>query len=1030
MFNRSVPEKSQASTPTASTSDAVALRQKPNQCKALFRKTLVQQKRQAVNNIACLLVCPLLLVLTTALLASALAFLTQDGVVIENYLYCSNTAVLTAAGLPNYNITEASKQFRTVEEAPTKPFDPHANKWSAFYEDTTPKVTVKMMPVNFFSNGVPGPCVHWFGDAYPSFSQIYERNANLTGLGKMDATAVPPPDGGWIGQLLKYHETPSEEGMMILQELTRKQLSEWAVVGARPEFAKYLGSRTKSNLAPNQLSSLNYSSILSPSFDANLGLLGSIPQRLFANLNANGLIGFTLYPYFNVDPKIQSSNDIDDSLSVHLKQVIAEVGKLNKTVFQNYLQGAKYNTDELTSFYASVGSVVSSMPYGGLFLDQFEPEKLKSKWIISYGSDSHIAGAPTFAGTGLRMLSQVSKLNQAQLRAMARGKPALEKATITQGVRVFPEVKSGKPNLKLAAQIGNFLFPFAVSFLLPVFVVMLVKEKEDRVLIMMKMNGMNTWLYYLAHYLTCFVLYACSTLVFACAGYFSKIEMFTLTSPVVLFVLFLLWGNAQVCLSFFLSTLFKQSRIALVITYLLALISVVVSTVLSLLFKGSRQLAVINIWPPFAFYRGLLLANESSSKTPLTTSQLFGDTELRTICVFLLADSVLFALLAAYLSQVVPSQFGVQKPWHFPVTCFLKTRAESKSKTLDLDPREDDDVRAERARVDAQHHSPTANVVVSHLNKVYPSRKGLGPKIGVRNVTFAEEAGVVLGLLGPNGAGKTTLISILSGLFEGSGGTARIAGFDLKTQTDKVYNHIGICPQFDIHWSDLNVQEHLYFYARLKGIPAELETTAVEESLRRVSLETLAMRLPTQLSGGEKRRLSIAIALVGNPAVVFLDEPTTGLDPEVRRMIWNIIQDAREGKTIILTTHSMEEAEALCTRIGIMAKGSMRCLGKPLRLKELYGSGFKLSFISKEEDTARASEFVESVMPLGWRKMDAFATSTAYEFPSSERAKIPAMFKKIEAEKADHGVLQWSISQTTLEEVFVKIISGDDANAD
>ncbi|KAI8845059.1 hypothetical protein BJ741DRAFT_644553 [Chytriomyces cf. hyalinus JEL632] len=1007
MFNRSVPEKSQASTPTTttSTSDAVPLRQKPNQCKALFRKTLVQQKRQAVNNIACLLVCPLLLVLTTALLASALAFLTQGGVIVESYLYCSNTPILTAAGLPNYNITEASKQFLTVEVAPTKPFDPHASKWGAFNEDTTPKVTVKLMPVNFFSNGVPEPCVHWFGDAYPSFSQIYERNANLTGLGKIDSTAVPPPDGGWIGQLLKYQETPTEEGMMILQELTRKQLSEWAVVGARPELAKYLGSRAKSNLAVNQLSSLNYSSILSPSFDASSGLLSSIPQRLFANLNANSLIGFTLYPYFNIDPKIQSSNDIDDTLSVHLNQVISEVGKLNKTVYQNYLQGAKYNTDELTSFYASVGAVVSSMPYGGIFLDQFEPEKLKSKWIISYGSDSHIAGAPTFAGTGLRMLSQVSKLNQAQLRAMARGNPALEKATITQGVRAFPEVKSGKPNLKLAAQIGNFLFPFAVSFLLPVFVVMLVKEKEDRVLIMMKMNGMNTWLYYLAHYLTCFVLYACSTLVFACAGYFSKIEMFTLTSPVVF--------NPQT-----------------VITYLLALISVVVSTVLSLLFKGSRQLAVINLWPPFAFYRGLLLANESSSKTPLTTSQLFGDTELRTICLFLLADSILFALLAAYLSQVVPSQFGVQKPWHFPVTCFLKRRVETKSKALDLDPREDDDVRAERARVDAQQHSPTANVVVSHLNKVYPSRKGLGPKIGVRNVTFSEEAGVVLGLLGPNGAGKTTLISILSGLFEGSGGTARIAGFDLKTQTDKVYNHIGICPQFDIHWSDLNVQEHLYFYARLKGIPAELEAAAVDESLKRVSLETLAMRLPTQLSGGEKRRLSIAIALVGNPAVVFLDEPTTGLDPEVRRMIWNIIQDAKEGKTVILTTHSMEEAEALCTRIGIMAKGSMRCLAKPLRLKELYGSGFKLSFISMEEDTVRASEFIESVMPLGWRKMDAFATSTAYEFPSSERAKIPPMFKKIEAEKADHGVLQWSISQTTLEEVFVKIISGDDANAD
>lgn len=175
------------------------------------------------------------------------------------------------------------------------------------------------------------------------------------------------------------------------------------------------------------------------------------------------------------------------------------------------------------------------------------------------------------------------------------------------------------------------------------------------------------------------------------------------------------------------------------------------------------------------------------------------------------------------------------------------------------------------------------------------------------------------------GAGKSTLISILTGLYPATSGKATLAGFDIVTETSGVYRSIGICPQFDILWEELTVGEHLYFYSRLKGVVYADEKRAVQEALKSVSLTSYENRLIKGLSGGEKRRVSIAISLLGTPKVVFLDEPTTGLDPEVRRLIWNIVNDARKDKTIILTTHSMEEAEALCQRIGIMAKGSLRC---------------------------------------------------------------------------------------------------------
>jgi ABC-type multidrug transport system ATPase subunit len=206
--------------------------------------------------------------------------------------------------------------------------------------------------------------------------------------------------------------------------------------------------------------------------------------------------------------------------------------------------------------------------------------------------------------------------------------------------------------------------------------------------------------------------------------------------------------------------------------------------------------------------------------------------------------------------------------------------------------------------------------------------------------------------------GKTTLISILTGLYEPSSGSAKINNYDIDTQMDDIYKSIGICPQYNILWDDLTVLEHCLFYSRVKGISAKNELETAKKAIEQVCLEQFEDRLSKGLSGGEKRRLSIAISLIGNPAVVFLDEPTTGLDPEVRRLIWNIVNEAKKGRTIVLTTHSMEEAEVLCNRIGIMAKGTLRCIGPQLRLKEVYGKGFKLSFSCKPNNVENATRYV------------------------------------------------------------------------
>jgi ABC-type multidrug transport system ATPase subunit len=419
-----------------------------------------------------------------------------------------------------------------------------------------------------------------------------------------------------------------------------------------------------------------------------------------------------------------------------------------------------------------------------------------------------------------------------------------------------------------------------------------------------------------------------------------------------------------------------------------------------------------------------------------------GSTEVLRCVYYMIAEVPIFLALFAYLSQVLPSEFGVQKHWLFPIKevyqKFSKadrriSNSESvvnndlKSSEVASEACEDEDVKDERKKVDSGYYS-SANcpIIMKNMRKIYGGRHGRAPKLAVKNVSLAIENNIIFGLLGPNGAGKTSLINILTGIYQQTSGNAFIAGLDLNANLKTIYTLLGICPQFDILWDDLTIDEHLYFYGRLKGIPKGELPSAVMQAMQEVSLDKMHDRLTRGLSGGERRRLSISIALLGNPKAVFLDEPTTGLDPEVRRLVWNIIQNAKKRTTLILTTHSMEEAEALCDRIGIMAKGTLRCVGAPMRLKQLYGSGYRLFINTNPENTLRASKCVESILPQGWVKIDSFSTNTSYEFSA---AKIGDLIAEIETKQEEFGILDWGIGQTSLEEVFVRLISEAEASS-
>lgn len=324
-------------------------------------------------------------------------------------------------------------------------------------------------------------------------------------------------------------------------------------------------------------------------------------------------------------------------------------------------------------------------------------------------------------------------------------------------------------------------------------------------------------------------------------------------------------------------------------------------------------------------------------------------------------EAVVFMLLALYLNQVVPQTYGVPKHPLFLCRDWSCKKKHRNREELDIfeeveeaDRNRENDVNIlSNEDNDSKHERNTVYnlkredyykypLIVKDIRKVYPGFGGRPPKIATKKFCLRIKKGELFGLLGPNGAGKTTLISMLTGLYRPDSGNAWVAGFDIKNQLDQVQLQMGVCPQFDILWSDLTVEEHLYFYARLKGISPKDEKSMAQQAMKNVYLERFAGYKVSQLSGGMKRRLSVAISLVGDPKIVYLDEPSTGLDPENRRQLWDILSEIKGQRAMMLTTHSMEEADVLCNRIGIVTDGILRCVGPQVRLKTLYGGGYHL----------------------------------------------------------------------------------------
>lgn len=634
---------------------------------------------------------------------------------------------------------------------------------------------------------------------------------------------------------------------------------------------------------------------------------------------------------------------------------------------------------------------------------------------------------------------------------------------------IFSAVARIGPTFFLAVAMFGFVFQISS----------LVTEKELKLRQVMTMMGLYDSAYWLSWLTWEGTLVLLSSLFIVIFGMMFQFDFFLNNSFSVLFLLFFLFELNMTGFAFMFSAFISKSSSSTTIGFSVFIVGFLTQLVTAFGFPYSDQFSntyrtIWSLFPPNLLAEALQLLSDAT-ETPQDIGISWSrraecapnDTEcvitINDIYIWLVATFFVWFILAIYLDNIIPNAAGVRKSTFY----FLKPgywTGKGGNKTEEgsicscvgsVPPMEhitpdDEDVLEEENMVKQQIREsipdPNVAVQIRGLVKTFPGTRKIGccckcqktsPYHAIKGLWVNIAKDQLFCLLGPNGAGKTTTISCLTGITPVTGGDALIYGFSIRSSVSmtNIQKSIGVCPQFNILWDALSGEEHLHLFANIKGLPLDSIKSVAEKSLAEVRLSKAAKVRAGSYSGGMKRRLSVAIALIGDPKLVILDEPTTGMDPITRRHVWDIIQDAKKGRAIILTTHSMEEADILSDRIAIMAKGRLRCIGTSIRLKSKFGTGFIVTVnftgsnngqspLNGDHEVASphhdaVKQFFEThldVLPKEENK--AFLT---YVIPHDREAILKKFFVELQDREKELGIADIQVSLTTLEDVFLNI---------
>ena len=600
---------------------------------------------------------------------------------------------------------------------------------------------------------------------------------------------------------------------------------------------------------------------------------------------------------------------------------------------------------------------------------------------------------------------------------------------------------------------------------LSLYVYRMVGDKESKIKESMKIMGLEEGQYFLSYFIQYTVINIFSSIINA--GLFTV--FLDRISYYHLFVTLLLWSLNVFALIYFFQSFIDKTKIALVLSLVIYFMMYCVS--LACMFEGGSLAAKIglSLFPQVCLNNGILLFSKFQYHFRTFKDREFFEIyttfSVGLMYIMFVVDFFLFLFLGFYLNNVLPHDFGIRKPLYFIFTsdfwCSNKKRNNDEKKLIDkkLEENAEEDNKENnyvvygskddiiKDEVDEKLYGDSPNF---ESEEIYKNRNKNDDKLKIRNIVkmFGDGKIAVNGvnlnfykdeifaLLGHNGAGKTTLISMLTGMYEATKGTAIYEGVNiLDSMNMEIFREkLGICPQHDILFEDLTIREHLEMFSIFKGVESTEVDNEVNKTLHDFQLEDIQYMLAKNLSAGQRRKLSISISLIGGSKVIFLDEPSSGMDITSRRNLWEILKRQTDGKIIILTTHYMEEASVLGKRIGIINAGKMKCIGSPLFLIEKYGKFMSLN-VTKEED-CDSNTIIEFIKNNAEDiEYEALSEEIMFRIPiknenSGKKTNfdLKSFFTKFDDNVKKLRIKSYSVSMPTLEDVFLNVAAEDNNN--
>ncbi|KAK6165163.1 hypothetical protein SNE40_023607 [Patella caerulea] len=563
-----------------------------------------------------------------------------------------------------------------------------------------------------------------------------------------------------------------------------------------------------------------------------------------------------------------------------------------------------------------------------------------------------------------------------------------------------------------------------------------VYEKERKLKESMKMMGLSSWLHWTAWFIKYF-MFTLITVSLMTLFFSIKVDLdigkgsgsvISNSDPSVIFVFLLVYSVSSIAFCFVVSVFFSKANSGAAAGGILFFISYIPYFFLQSRYEmmswHEKIAACLDFNTAMAFGAQVIGMFEGTGSGVQWSNIYEGvsvddDFTLLHALIMLLIDSVIYGLITWYVESVFPGDYGVPERWYFPFTksywCGYSISDDSiddKSLNVGQNPEffEKDPVGLE------------PGIQIRNLRKTFG--KGGKKNVAVAGMSLDMYQGQITALLGHNGAGKTTTMSMLTGFIPAASGTALVNGYDIRKDIANVRSSLGLCPQHDILFDNLTVEEHLIFFAKLKGVESSKVKSEVEEMLQSINLLPKRNSLSGQLSGGMKRKLSVGIALIGGSKIVILDEPSSGMDPDARRSIWTVLQNNRAGRTMVLSTHFMDEADLLGDRIAIMADGVIKCCGSSMYLKKKYGAGYHMVVVKEPRcDVTAVTEVVKKYVPSAQMESNVGA-ELSYILPQESSQAFEGLFAQLQNERGAMGLSSFGVSVTTMEEVFLRVGEG------